>query len=168
MEGSTVDWTGLIEEHGPALLLYARQWTDSLAEAEDVLQDAFVRAWRSRANITGPALPYLFTTVRHAAIDALRSKKRRKTREETVLQSEIEPPPLFESSLERDEKRRAVQETIARLPRPQREVLVMKIWGDLTFKEIGRTLGISQNTAASRYRYALEALRRKLPREINT
>jgi RNA polymerase sigma-70 factor, ECF subfamily len=49
-----------------------------------------------------------------------------------------------------------------RLPRDQREVLVMKIWNELTFAEIGETLGISQNTAASRYRYALASLKKVL------
>jgi RNA polymerase sigma-70 factor (ECF subfamily) len=48
------------------------------------------------------------------------------------------------------------------LPRDQREVLVMKIWNELTFAEIGSALGISQNTAASRYRYALAGLKKTL------
>jgi RNA polymerase sigma-70 factor (ECF subfamily) len=48
------------------------------------------------------------------------------------------------------------------LPDEQREVLVLKIWNDLTFAEIGSVLEISQNTAASRYRYALGALRKTL------
>ena len=46
------------------------------------------------------------------------------------------------------------------LPREQREVLVMKIWNELTFAEIGEALEISQNTAASRYRYALASLKK--------
>jgi RNA polymerase sigma-70 factor (ECF subfamily) len=50
---------------------------------------------------------------------------------------------------------------VDRLPVGQREVLVMKIWNDLTFAEIGQALGISQNTAASRYRYALAALKKE-------
>jgi RNA polymerase sigma factor (sigma-70 family) len=49
------------------------------------------------------------------------------------------------------------------LPKDQREVLVMKIWNELTFAEIAEVLGISQNTAASRYRYGLGALRKTLP-----
>jgi len=49
------------------------------------------------------------------------------------------------------------------LPNEQREVLVMKIWNELTFAEIASALEISQNTAASRYRYALAALKKNLP-----
>jgi len=48
------------------------------------------------------------------------------------------------------------------LPHDQREVLVLKIWNELTFSEIGDALGISQNTAASRYRYALAHLKKSL------
>ena len=48
------------------------------------------------------------------------------------------------------------------LPHDQREVLVLKIWNELTFSEIAGALGISQNTAASRYRYALAHLKKSL------
>ena len=47
-------------------------------------------------------------------------------------------------------------------PHEQREGLVMKIWSELTFAEIATALGISNNTAASRYRYALSALKKNL------
>jgi RNA polymerase sigma-70 factor (ECF subfamily) len=55
-----------------------------------------------------------------------------------------------------------IQSAMARLPEAQREVLVLKIWGELTFDEIARELDIPLNTAASRYRYALAALRQEL------
>jgi RNA polymerase sigma-70 factor (ECF subfamily) len=49
-----------------------------------------------------------------------------------------------------------------RLPEEQREVLALKIWGEQTFEQIGASLGVPPNTAASRYRYALKTLRREL------
>jgi RNA polymerase sigma-70 factor (ECF subfamily) len=51
---------------------------------------------------------------------------------------------------------------VERLPNEQREVVILKIWNELTFAEIGNVLEISQNTAASRYRYALGALKKIL------
>jgi len=51
------------------------------------------------------------------------------------------------------------------LPAPQREVITLKVWGGLTFAEIAATLDIPPNTAASRYRYGLEELRR-LTKEV--
>ena len=56
----------------------------------------------------------------------------------------------------------ALAVAMERLPHEQREVLVMKIWNELTFAEIGEALEISQNTAASRYRYGLENLKKAL------
>lgn len=55
-----------------------------------------------------------------------------------------------------------IQSALARLPAAQREVLVLKIWGELTFDAIARELDIPLNTAASRYRYALAALRQEM------
>ena len=62
----------------------------------------------------------------------------------------------------RDEWRAAVESVLRKLPSEQREVLVMKVWGGLTFPQIAAALNVSPNTAASRYRYALAALRREL------
>ena len=65
---------------------------------------------------------------------------------------------LFESTSPIDHRVRAIEAGLHRLPSAQREVLTLKIWGELTFDEIARELDISHNTAASRYRYALAAL----------
>ena len=60
------------------------------------------------------------------------------------------------------DRRREIEVALQRLPTVQREVLVLKIWNELTFEQIGATLEIPPNTAASRYRYALAALRKEL------
>ena len=60
------------------------------------------------------------------------------------------------------EQAELVEQALKELPPKFAEVIVMKIWGDRTFDDIGKALGISLHTAASRYRYGLEALRKKL------
>ena len=65
-----------------------------------------------------------------------------------------------------DEREKAILRTVDRLPPEQKEVLTLKIWGELTFDEIGRTLDLSLNTVASRYRYALQKLKEWLPAEL--
>ncbi len=60
-----------------------------------------------------------------------------------------------------------VREALAALPAGQAEVVVLKVWHELTFAEIGQTLDISPNTAASRYRYGLEKLRTILGETYN-
>ena len=67
--------------------------------------------------------------------------------------------PQFELA---NETQFALAAAVENLPHDQREVLVMKIWNELTFAEIATALAISQNTAASRYRYALAALKKTL------
>jgi len=63
-----------------------------------------------------------------------------------------------------DETQSALGCAVGSLPHDQREVLVLKIWNELTFNEIAGALEISQNTAASRYRYALANLKKSLQR----
>jgi RNA polymerase sigma factor (sigma-70 family) len=60
-----------------------------------------------------------------------------------------------------------IQDAMTKLPEIYREVITLKVWGDLTFAEIAQSLGIPANTAASRYRYGLEQLR-QLTREVLT
>src|SRR6266516_3498749 len=83
---------------------------------------------------------------------ALRRRARREATAVGETNEFIEPEFEFE-----DDTQRALAEAIDSLPCEQREVLVMKIWNELTFAEIAGALGISQHTAASRYRYALTA-----------
>ncbi len=152
------DWKVCFSRLAPGLLLFARQWMRSSADAEDVVQEAFVRFWRKQHSIDNRAL--LYATVRSIALDFIRRDSRRARREASAF-SECEPSlePHFEVD---DESQQALHDAVDRLPHEQREVLVMKIWNELTFIEIANVLGISQNTAASRYRYALAALKKNL------
>ena len=152
------DWKVCFSEAGPGLVLFARQFVRSVADAEDIVQEAFVRFWRKQHSINNRAL--LFATVRSIALDLLRRDARRARREADALADTAQAvEPQFDSL---DESKQALAAAIDRLPAEQREVLVMKIWNDLTFAEIATVLDISQNTAASRYRYALAALKKNL------
>lgn len=156
-------WKTWFHHYGPKLLLCARQWTRSAADAEDVVQEAFVRFWRHQRGLPGSPMALLVTSVRRAALDLARRDGRRATREERALASPAEEMVAhFESSLEDDERRAAIEGAMHRLPSEQREVLMLKIWAELTHEQIAHELGLSPNTVASRYRYALAALRREL------
>jgi len=160
MENVAIDdnWKTCFAEVAPALLLFARQWVRSKADAEDVIQEAFVKFWRRNHNIENRAL--LYATTRSVALDLIRRDSRRARREqEAYADAEHSFEPQFAVD---DESQRTLATAIDRLPHDQREVLVMKIWNDMTFAQIAEGLGISQNTAASRYRYALSALKKDL------
>jgi RNA polymerase sigma-70 factor (ECF subfamily) len=153
------DWKVCFSELGPGLLLFARNWVQSAADAEDIVQEAFVRFWRRNQSPADRGL--LYAMVRSIALDLIRKDTRRARREAAVV-SESEKLVEPEFHIE-DESQQTLATALDRLPNDQREVLVMKIWNDLTFAEIGAALGVSQNTAASRYRYGLATLKKTLP-----
>lgn len=152
-------WQSWFHAYGRKLLLYARQWATSSAGAEDLVQEAFVRFWRSPHRTEPDAHLQLFAMVRRAGLDHVRSVSRRTAREQRVA-AEVDAVAWFTPAP--DDRDAAIQAALRQLPREQREIVVLKIWGELTFEQIARTLDVPPNTAASRYRYALEALRRVL------
>ena len=156
------DWATWLDRHGPALVLLARVRVPTRADAEDVVQEAFVRFWRARARAADPAA-YLYACVRRCAHDWVRARGRRARREAAAARPEGEP--LFDGPLEQAERRAAVAAALDTLPEAQREVLVMKVWGGLTFPQIAAALGVPADTAASRFRYALARLRDTLAEE---
>jgi RNA polymerase sigma-70 factor, ECF subfamily len=166
------EWRAWLEEFGPKLLLFARQQTRSPQDAEDVLQDAIVKLVEKIRNneFVGDSeawQPYLYTTIRRLAIDLSRRDDRRKRREDVASIEDGEAyleafHPWFESESSDDETRIQLEEKLKELPEKFSEVIIMKVWGERTFAEIGEILNISQNTAASRYRYGLEALKKSL------
>jgi RNA polymerase sigma-70 factor (ECF subfamily) len=169
---STAAWHEWLAEHAPRLILFARQQTRSAEDAEDIVQDALVKLVEKldAGEFVGGQeawMPYLFTAIRRLAIDLGRRDDRRKRRED-VVGGEVEIDqkeafhPWFESESSDDETRQLLEAGLKELPPKFAEVVIMKIWGERTFAEIGEALEISQNTAASRYRYGLEALKKKL------
>lgn len=155
-------WKNWFRIHGPKLLLCARQWTHTAMDAEDVVQEAFIRFWRQQRKLGSEPMALIVTSLRRTAIDLARRNLRRARREQLAAQDSPLETALFEPLLEGDERRTAIEAALLRLPAEQREVLVLKIWSELTFAEIAGQLSLSPNTAASRYRYALVALRQEL------
>ena len=88
------DWKCCFSEVAPGLLLFARQWTRSPADAEDIVQEAFVKFWRRNHTVNNRAL--LYATVRSIALDFIRRDKRRARREANVYaENESTTAPQF-------------------------------------------------------------------------
>ncbi len=159
MRNPTQLWTEWLREHGSRLMLYARQQTRCEADAEDVLQMALVKTWKTH---DGPpndrVISLTYTNVRRCAIDLARSDQRRLHREDRAMREMGETVSWFE--LPDDDESRMLQVAMTKIPEKFREVVTLKVWGDLTFQQISEMLDIPVNTAASRYRYGLEALRK--------
>ena len=146
------DWRQLLyQEKAAALILYGRALGLSHSEAEDALQDTFVALLRLEEKPDEPER-YCLRAFRNRAMNVHRGLWRR-------LAREIESLRWFErASVDAESEALAVQ-ALQSLPAEQREVVVLKIWHDMTFDAISRLLEISPNTAAGRYRYALNKLR---------
>jgi RNA polymerase sigma-70 factor (ECF subfamily) len=157
-------WRKWLAENGNRLMLFARQQTRSEADAEDVLQMALVKTWRTHFGAPDQrVLSLAYTNIKRCAIDLARSSDSRRRREDESQRQIGEMVTWFE--LPEDDTSRALQVALSKIPKKFREVITLKIWGEQTFEEVGKALTISPNTAASRYRYGMEALRRCLSLE---
>jgi len=143
-------------KHGPALLAYARSFGLDHHTSEDLIHRLFLTVLENPTSID-ELRPYLFRAIRNAALNQLRDSSR-----ELDLS---EQEPWFENRNFSREAELDLRSALRELPPEQREVLLMHLWGGLTFAEIASVLAASPNTVASRYRYALNALRRRLQPE---
>jgi RNA polymerase sigma-70 factor (ECF subfamily) len=133
------------------LILYGRALGLSHAEAEDVLQETFIALM---ARLEPPEQPEHFGVrcFRNRALNYRRGLWRR-------LAREFESLRWFDRSSSESPAEREAMRCLAELPPEQREVIVLKIWHEYTFEEIGELLELSPNTAAGRYRYGLQKLK---------
>jgi RNA polymerase sigma-70 factor (ECF subfamily) len=147
----------LWDRYANDLLAYLQAILCSLHDAEDVLQMVFVRIVRKRHQLAKARCldAYIYRIARN---EALRLIGRRKI---DMTAKNVAEPWLInsESSRQSQDLAERLQKALARLPQPQREVIVMKTYRHKTFLQISQLLGLSQNTVASRYRYGMEKLR---------
>lgn len=162
LSGRDDAFAALIRQFGPALFAAARTMVGNQADAEDVVQDLFVGLVTSRVHLARAEsmTAYLFTALRRTAARAA-DKRLRAERARKEWSSNRDLDAARQSNAP-DDQNESLRRAVASLPFEDREVLAYKLDGGLTFREIGALLDISPNTAASRYRYALERLRRAL------
>lgn len=141
----------LIDAHGPALVLFARQRCDA---PEDVVQEAFCKLAALPRPPDDPAA-WLFRVVRNAALDAGKAERRRKRREEVVAK----PAAWFREpradGMDADDAVAALQS----LPDDQREVIVLRLWSDLTLEQVAAACQCSVSTAHRRFEAGITTLR---------
>lgn len=145
----------LLDEHGAALVLYAQQWCDV---PEDVVQEALIALARQAEAPENP-VGWLYQVVRNGAISASRSAGRRQRREAAAAHC---GEPWFESSPGDRLDASAATEALQQLPAAQRETIVARLWGGLSFEEIAELAGSSTSTVHRWYQQGLAALRERL------
>ncbi len=152
----------LLDRHGAALALYAAQWTDA---ADDCVQEALVELARQ------PAAPqhvvaWLYRVVKHRALNAARSQRRRREREARSQADRLRVSQASQSFDRCDAI--AVVEALEQLEPAELEIVIMRIWSGLTYDDIATGLAISTSSAHRHYERALEKLRQILESPCST
>jgi RNA polymerase sigma-70 factor (ECF subfamily) len=145
----------LFDRHAAVLELYARQFCDC---PEDVVQETLIELAGQPHAPDDPAA-WLFRVVRNKAIGVWRSIERRKRHERAAAGQRSE---WFEPSAADPIDAQTAAAVLASLALEQREIVVARIWGGLSFQQIGQLVGVSDSAAHRRYQAALSALRQKL------
>jgi len=145
-----IEW--LYREHGPALVLFASAIAGESSRAQDVVQQVFLKLIRdgSLKGVTEKRA-YVFACVRNTMLNEVKGRWRGVSLDPETAWFD---PPMRDYAAESN-----LRQSLIALPEDQRQVVVLHVWGELTFSEIADVLNVSPNTAASRYRYALAKLR---------
>ncbi len=165
-EARMIRW---VTEHGGAVRGYLLGLVRQDDLADDLAQEVFRRAWQARNRYTEQGTPraYLLRIADRLACDHARRSKREVTLDDAGWE-EVEPESrgaLPESPLVKSEERRELAEALDQLTVPQRRVLLLRYYGDMSFEEIAATLECPLNTALSHCRRGLLALRRLMTGE---
>jgi RNA polymerase sigma-70 factor (ECF subfamily) len=153
----------LYDDHAQALFAYLLNLTRNEADTHDLLQEVFVKLVRQPDLMDGVRDPrgFLLRLAHNLAIDLIRRRTTRERNYETLAQ---QMETLFAPAGGPDEElfRLALSAALQDLPPDQRAVAHLKLWEGMTFEQIAEIVAVPSNTAASRYRYALDKLRERL------
>jgi RNA polymerase sigma factor (sigma-70 family) len=144
----------LFDRHCAALEFYAAQWTTS---PQDCVQEAFVQLAQQASPPDDPRA-WLFRVVRNQALNAVRAERRRTAREQSVAERQAAP----QSATGDPADTAALSDLLRTLTERQHELVVLRVWGRLTWQEIAEVAGGSRSAAQRDYVEALQILRKIL------
>jgi RNA polymerase sigma factor (sigma-70 family) len=156
--GVKLELERIYERHRQGLYTLALAITRDAGMADDAVQEAFFRLLRAKVEPRGDITGYVFAAVRNAAVD--RRKMRVEVGAETTIFADDGDRP--EAKAEQSETEGMLRRAVEELGQAEKEAVVMKIYGDLTFEQMAAAAGEPVATVASRYRRALEKIRASL------
>ena len=166
--GSRDAFRAIYEKYAADLLTLAANLLYDSSAAEDIVQEVFISFVKSvdQFRLRGSLKGYLSTCVANRARDYIRRKKRRPSvtvDEAEKMASDAKSPIQLAICTEELQK---LKEAIIQLPYEQREVVVLRVHGEMRFRQIAKLQDVSVKTALSRYRYGLDKLRSMLNGEV--
>lgn len=159
--GDREAFSTLYDRYCDGLYRYARALSRDYTLSDDLVQEAFVRLLNyDKSRFVDSIQVFLFTIIRNLYRDELRKSGVRRKSQPLVAQNVSAAAPE-EEKIEHRHLQKALDRLNA-LPDDQREVVVLRIYGGLSFTEIGTLMRAATQTVASRYRYALEKMARDI------
>lgn len=158
----------LVYRHKNRVYSYIKQLVKDKEVAEDVFQDTFIKVIRTlrtnKYNEEGKFLPWIMRIAHNLVIDHFRRNKKMPTTSGGDDYNIFDTLNLYEENVQdkmiRQQIQADIRKLIEQLPSDQKEVLIMRHYEDMSFKEIADTTKVSINTALGRMRYALINLRK--------
>jgi len=145
----------LYDRHAPALRLYARTWCRS---PDDALQEAMIEL-ANQSEMPSEPVAWLYQAVRFRAMNLHRSERRRQEREQVVADQK---QPFFVEDPTSDLDVAGLEAALQRLTDLNREIVVARIWGELSFQQIADLTNLSSSSVHRHYRDSLEELKHYL------
>jgi RNA polymerase sigma-70 factor (ECF subfamily) len=139
----------LLDRHAAALALYAAQWT---TQPDDCVQEALIELARQPAAPENPAA-WLYRVVRNRALNASRAARRRLVHEQEAATRVQVRSAGSSANVE-------LRDVLSALEPTAREIVVLRVWGQLAWQEIADVVGGSKSAAQRHYVQALEQLRK--------
>ena len=162
VEGDERAYARLYEHHRGPLYVYAARMPDDGEAARDLVQDIFLSLYEHRAEARDvrSARAWLFTVARNRCLTRLRQRRNRDRLDERVAGELATAAPVAEDG--DDEETRRVRRALMELPEEQREILVLREYEDLSYREIAEIAQTTESAVKSRLFRARQALGERL------
>ena len=168
IDGSELALENLINRHQARVFNFINSKVQDRDTAEDIFQDTFIKVIKTikngQYNEEGKFLPWIMRIAHNLVIDFFRKNNRmpkvRNTEEFDIFKFISDNSPNAEHSMVQDQVVKDLQKLVQELPDDQKEVLIMRLYRDMSFKEIAENTNVSINTALGRMRYAIINLRK--------
>jgi RNA polymerase sigma-70 factor, ECF subfamily len=160
----------IYRQHRQSLFSVALAVTGCSGLAEDAVHEAFARLCQKSESPTGRLVAYVFASVRNAAVDLFRRQRHQQMLAESLFaagsgESAAVDSPGVTANAERGEQEIALKNAIDALDEVTRQIVIMKIYAELTFEDIGEVVAMPSATVATRYRRAIMKLEEQLRRD---
>ena len=168
LSGSEIALEILIKRHQARIFNFINSKVQERDTSEDIFQDTFIKVVRTlkggQYNEEGKFLPWVMRIAHNLVIDFFRKNNRmpkvKNTEDFDIFQFITDNSPNAEHSIVQDQVSKDLQKLVQELPEDQKEVLIMRLYRDMSFKEIAENTNVSINTALGRMRYAIINLRK--------